>query len=242
MKGIATLLIACAMLIAVPAAHADGNSAIQARLAKQLGVNPADVTASPIPGLYRITIGPQVAYVSADGRYLVRGDLINLQSGDNLTTQQRDLARLAYLKQLTPADMIVFAPPHPKYTVTVFTDFDCAYCRVLEHDRPALNAMGIVVRYLAFPRDGADSASWRKAEAVWCAPDRQAAFTAAMNGAPVPSAKCGDNAVVAGYHFGELLGLDGTPVMITDRGRLIDGYLPPADLIQVLSAAPTTPH
>lgn len=234
MRGIAALLVVCAALMAVPAAQADGDSATQARLAKQLGISAADVTATPIPGLYRITIGPQVAYVSADGRYLVRGDLISLQNGDNLTSAQRDQARLAYLKQLTPADMIVFAPPHPKHTLTVFTDFDCTYCRVLEHDRPTLNAMGIAVHYLPFPRDGAGSASWRKAEAVWCAPDRQAAFSAAMHGAAVKGAKCDDTAVTAGYHFGELLGLDGTPVMITDQGRLIDGYLPPAELAQVL--------
>lgn len=242
MRGMAALLVACAALMAVPAVQADGNSTTQARLAKQLGISAADVAASPIAGLYRITIGPQVAYVSADGRYLVRGDLINLQSGDNLTTAQRDQARLAYLKQLTPTDMIVFAPPHPKHTITVFTDFDCAYCRVLEHDRPTLNAMGIAVHYLPFPRDGAGSASWQKAEAVWCAPDRQAAFSAAMNGAAVKGAKCDETAVAAGYHFGELLGLDGTPVMITDQGRLIDGYLPPADLAQVLDMLAIPPQ
>lgn len=232
--------MASAALLAVPAAFADGNSAVQARLAKQLGISAAEVVASPIPGLYRITLGPQIAYVSADGRYLLRGDLISLQNGDNLTMQQRAHARLAYLQQLTPADMIVFAPPHPKHTITVFTDFDCSYCRVLEHDRPTLNAMGISVRYLSFPRDGVGSASWQKAQAVWCAPDRRAAFSAAMAGATVKAAKCGDAAVAADYHFGELLGLDGTPAMITDRGRLIDGYLPPAELLRVLNAADNT--
>lgn len=240
MKGVAVLLLAVAMLTTAAAALADGNSTAQARLARQLGINSTDVVVSPIPGLYRITIGPQIAYVSADGRYLVRGDIINLQSGDNLTAGQRDAARLAYLKQLGSASMLVFAPPHPKQILTVFTDIDCHYCRVLEHDRPRLNAMGIAVQYLFFPRDGRGSPSWQKAVDVWCATDRKAAFAAAMNGATPKPAHCDAAAVAAGYTFGQLLGLDGTPVMLTDTGRLIDGYLPPPALATVLAQESTS--
>lgn len=227
-------MIAAATLITATAVHADSNPTVEARLAKQLGINAVDVLASPIPGLYRITIGPQVAYVSADGRYLVRGDIISLQNGDNLTTAERDSARLAYLKQLDPADMLVFAPVHPKYTITVFTDIDCDYCRVLEKDRPKLNAMGIAVQYLFFPRDGHGSSAWQKAVDVWCAADRKAAFEAAMNGVTPKSAKCDATAVAAGYKFGQLLGLDGTPAILTEHGRLIDGYLPLQELVSVL--------
>lgn len=243
MKGIDALLLAMVTLTMAAAALADGNSTAQARLAKQLGINSTDVVVSPIPGLYRITIGPQIAYVSADGRYLVRGDIINLQSGNNLTSVQRDAARLAYLRQLPPSSMLVFAPPHPKQTLTVFTDIECHYCRVLEHDRPRLNAMGIAVQYLFFPRDGRDSPAWQKAVDVWCAADRKAAFEAAMNGATPKPAHCDAAAVAAGYTFGQMLGLDGTPVMLTDTGRLIDGYLPPPALAAVLAqeskSAPT---
>ena len=240
MKGVAVLLLAVAMLTTAAAALADGNSTAQARLARQLGINSTDVVVSPIPGLYRITLGPQIAYVSADGRYLVRGDIINLQSGDNLTAGQRDAARLAYLKQLGSASMLVFAPPHPKQILTVFTDIDCHYCRVLEHDRPRLNAMGIAVQYLFFPREGRGSPSWQKAVDVWCATDRKAAFAAAMNGATPKPAHCDAAAVAAGYTFGQLLGLDGTPVMLTDTGRLIDGYLPPPALATVLAQESTS--
>ena len=130
--------------------------------------------------------------------------------------------------------MLVFAPPRPKQTLTVFTDIDCHYCRVLEHDRPRLNAMGIAVQYVFFPRDGRGSPSWQKAVDVWCAADRKAAFTAAMSGATPKPAHCDAAAVVAGYTFGQMLGLDGTPAMLTDTGRLIDGYLPPSALVAVL--------
>ncbi|MBU6510117.1 MAG: DsbC family protein [Gammaproteobacteria bacterium] len=237
-KSLATILFAVAALCMAAATQADGNSVVQARLARQLGIGASAVTLTPVPGLYRVTIGPQVAYVSADGRYLVRGDIINLQNGDNLTSSERDAARLAYLKQVAPGDLLVFAPAHVKQTITVFTDIDCAYCRVLEHDRPQLNAMGIAVQYLFFPRDGRGSASWQQAVDVWCASDRKAVFEAAMQGVTPKPAHCDAAAVAAGYKFGQLLGLDGTPAILTDRGQLIDGYLPPADLAQILSASP----
>ena len=242
MKRIAALLLAGAALAAAGAVHADSNPAVEARLAKQLDISAADVAASPIPGLYRITIGPVVAYVSADGRYLVRGDIISLQNGANLTLSARDSARLAYLKQLEPGDMLVFAPSKPKHTITVFTDIDCEYCRVLEHDRPKLNAMGIAVQYLFFPRDGRGSVSWQKAVDVWCAADRKAAFEAAMQGISPKPAKCDAAAVAAGYKFGQMLGLDGTPEILTDQGRLIDGYLPPEALVSVLDQESQATH
>jgi thiol:disulfide interchange protein DsbC len=227
-------ILCLALLLGTTAAHAHGAAGTEARLAKMLGLKTEDVKPASIPGLYRITIGPQVAYVSADGRYLIRGDIIDVHSGDNLTVAHRDKARLAYLQRLGTANMLVFAPPHPKRTITVLTDIDCEYCRDLEHDRPALNAMGIAVRYLFFPRDGIGSASWRKATDVWCAKDRKLAFEAAMDGKPVKSAACDSAAVAAGYQFGQMLGLDGTPAIITEHGRLIDGYLPPAQLVALL--------
>ena len=243
MKSVLAVVLVCVPLLAAAGVHAGDRSTVPAQLAGKLGLKPADVTLSPIPGLYRIIIGPQVAYVSADGRYLIHGEIIDLHDGSNLTQPQRAAARLDYLKRLGDADMIVFAPPHPRRTITVLTDIDCEYCRQLEHDRPTLNAMGIAVRYLFFPRAGIGSSSWDKAVSVWCAKDRKAAFTAAMQGHPPPSASCDQAPVAAGYRFGELLGLDGTPAIITDKGQLIDGYLPVRELASALDlATPPAPN
>lgn len=215
-------------------AAANNNADTITRLARQLALKPNDITVSPISGLYRITLGSQVAYVTADGHFLLRGDIIDLSNGVNLTGSRREAARLAYLAKINPADMIKFSAPHPRRSITVLTDIDCQYCRVLEHARPALNALGISVHYLAFPAGGVGSVAWRKAVDVWCAKNRRAAFIAAMHGAAPKHITCPNTAVMAGYRFGRWLGLEGTPAIITDRGRLIDGYVPPATLEKVL--------
>ncbi|HVA55108.1 MAG TPA: DsbC family protein [Gammaproteobacteria bacterium] len=220
--------------------RADSVTGDETHLAKILGLKIEDIAPSPIPGLYQITIGPQVVYVSADGRYIIRGDIIDVHSGDNLTASNRAEMRLAYLRQLGTADMIVFSPTHPQHTITVLTDIDCQYCRVFERERPTLNAMGVAVQYLFFPIDGIGSRSWHKAMAVWCSNDRKSAFEAAMTGKPVTSTPCDTAAMTAGYRFGKLLSLNGTPAIITDDGRLIDGYLPPTELVSVLDAGSQT--
>ncbi len=214
-----------------PGAQADD---MVARLAAKLKVAPTDVSPAPLPGLYRVTMGPQVIYVSADGRYLVRGDIIDLKDGTDLTRSERQAARVTYIKHVNPDDMIVFKAPHPRHVLTVLTDIDCQYCRALAREMPQLTAMGVELHYLAFPRAGVDSSSWGKAVAVWCAKDRQTAYQDAMRGSEVQGGKCDGSAVAAGYAFAQKLDLSGTPAIITETGQLIDGYIPAQQLVQLL--------
>lgn len=215
------------------ACSALGDDAI-AQLAAKLKVRPDDIAPGPMPGLYRVTLGPQVAYVSQDGRYLFRGEIIDMKDGSNLTAAQRQAARLAYIDTIGEKNMIVFPVPHPKHTLTVLTDIDCGYCRQLAQDMTELTAEGVEVRYIAYPRAGVDSPSWDKAVSVWCAKDREAAYTEAMRSGVIHPAKCDPAPVLAGYEFARELGFTGTPIIITERGRLIAGYVPAAALEQAL--------
>ncbi|MGE5625114.1 MAG: DsbC family protein [Bacillota bacterium] len=223
-------------LISLPALAGDDGSAA---LAAKLGVKPQDVTAGPIPGLYSVVLGPQVAYVTADGRYLLKGDIIDRNDGRNLSAQQRDAARLEYLNSIGEDKMIVFAPPHPKHVLTVLTDIDCGYCRQLAEDMPDLLADGVELRYLPFPRTGVGSPSWDKAVSVWCAKNRQVAYQYAMRGTDIPAAKCDAAPVLAGYEFARKLGVDGTPIIINEYGQMIDGYLPVPQLVKLLDEQST---
>jgi thiol:disulfide interchange protein DsbC len=208
---------------------------VRARVVAHLpGASPADVAASPIAGLYEVTMGGLVAYVSADGNYLVTGNLYDLASQRNLTAERRNSARASALAAAREDQMIIFSPEHPKYTVTVFTDVDCAYCRKFHSQIAEINRAGVRVRYVPFPRTGPDTESWRKAAAVWCATDRKDALTRAKLGQDVKAKPCGDAAVKAGFDMGEDFGLDGTPAIYTDSGEYIGGFLTPAELVALL--------
>lgn len=213
-------------------------------LAKRMpGSKPEDFRPSPIAGLYEYAHGADIVYVSVDGRHVIDGDVFELSSQQNLTEDRRREARLAMIGKVPESEMVIFGPRTARYTVTVFTDVDCTYCRKLHSEMAQYNDLGIRVRYLFYPRTGPDTESWGKAEAVWCARDRNDALTRAKKGEVIRSAKCDASVVRRDYQLGQDSGLRGTPAIVMPDGEMLAGYLPPAMLLKRLqppaaSAAP----
>lgn len=229
---------ALALLLGAPAVTADSapKADVRTEIARRLEVKPEDVVPSPIPGLYEIRSGPDVGYVSTDGRFYVDGDIFDMQTKNNLTESRRQEGRLELLSKVSDADAIVFSPQGPvRHTLTVFTDVDCPYCRRMHSEMAELNRLGIRVRYLMFPRSGPDTDSWRKAEAVWCSGDRRDALTRAKKGEAVKAPPC-KSPIAEQYALGRAIGIRGTPAIFTDSGEYVDHYMPAAQLSAYLSA------
>jgi thiol:disulfide interchange protein DsbC len=208
---------------------------VRARIVAKLpGAEPGDVAASPVPGLYEVTMGGLIAYVSADGKYLLSGNVYDLDSQVNLTATRRNAARAKALAAVSESNMIVFGPANAKMTVTVFTDIDCAFCRKFHSQIAEVNKAGVRVRYMLYPRTGPDTESWTKAEQVWCAGDRREALTRAKKGEPIKGKACGDAAIKTQYELGSDMGVEGTPAVFTQNGDYIGGYLTPAELVQAI--------
>jgi thiol:disulfide interchange protein DsbC len=200
------------------------------------GIEVSDIFDAPIPGMYEVAIGSSVAYVSKDGRYLLQGDLYDLDANANLTEKRRSRGRLGLLAGVDPATEIVFGPPAEavKHRVTIFTDIDCGYCRQFHRDIDKVNALGIEVHYLFYPRTGPDTESWDKADRVWCAEDRNTALTQAKLGGRVPEETCESTPVQSHYDLGNLVGVRGTPSIFAESGEQLGGYLTPDELIGLL--------
>ena len=205
----------------------DSRAAIAAKFPE---IAPEKIVPSPVAGLYEVRVGSKIAYVSADGRYLLQGEIIDLTTDRNLTESRRESLRRDVLNELDEADMVVFSPPNPTTTVTVFTDVDCGYCRKLHKQIAAYNALGIKVRYMYFPRSGPGTESWTKAEQVACAKDPKSALTRSKLGEVLKDKPCQPNPVARHFEIGRDFGLQGTPAIILDSGELIGGYLDPAEL------------
>lgn len=211
-------------------------TALRGKLSKTLAIPIQFVRPSPLPGIYEIQAGMNFGYVSADGEYLIEGDLVKLSTGEALTEKARKVGRLDAIKKIGVDNMIVFAPPADKikHTITVFTDLDCGYCRMLHSQIADYNAKGIAVQYAFFPRTGPNTESFFKAENVWCSADKKAALTQAKAGAAVPDAPKCKNPVLDQYNIGAAIGVRGTPSLILEDGEMIPGYQPPDQLAQVL--------
>jgi thiol:disulfide interchange protein DsbC len=198
-----------------------------------------DIKPSPVPGVYQVPVGADMAYVSADGRYLFNGDLYEIDTRVNVTEQGRSAARAKLLRKLDDRDMIVFAPQEVKHTITVFTDVECGYCRKLHSQIDQLTKLGIKVRYAAYPRQGPGTSDWKKMEQVWCSKDRQTAITQAKLGQAVQTPNCGATPIGKQFQMGEDLGVRGTPAIFTSRGDYIGGYLAPDELVKQIEESET---
>jgi thiol:disulfide interchange protein DsbC len=194
---------------------------------------------APMPGFYQVIAAGQMFYISVDGKYLLNGDLLDLAKKKNVTTAAWSKFRKTELARLPASERIVFAPAHPKVTVTIFTDVNCGFCRALHEQIPAFNKAGIAVEYLAWPREGVTTTSGRltptytEMVSVWCASDRKAAFSAAIAGRAPKPASC-TNPVKDEFNLGVKLGVDGTPTIYADDGRTLGGFVTPEQLLKAL--------
>lgn len=194
------------------------------------------ISKSPLKGFYQVNLaGGRMLYVTKDARHFIAGDLYQVTGGDllNLTETTRNVHRKEMIAAIDDSEMLIFAPAKIKASVTVFTDVDCSYCRKLHREVPELNRLGIAIRYLAYPRAGIDSGSYNKIVSAWCADDPQAALTKAKMGQEIPAKTC-DNPVAKHYRLGNEIGVTGTPALVLQDGRLVPGYMPAADLADLL--------
>lgn len=188
---------------------------------------PEHVKPSPIDGWYTIQKSSVVAYITTDGRYLLQGDLIDLEQQVNLTEANRTDARRDVMSAVTDDQVIMFSPAEVKYSVSIFTDVECTYCRRLHSQMDEYLAHGIEVRYLMYPRSGPASRSWITAEEVWCSADRASALTMAKLDKKFETSACDASIVQDHYSMGQEVGLTGTPAIVFEDGELVAGYLPP---------------
>lgn len=237
------LLVASACLVAFPVFAAGPSPEIAKRILDNLkkargDLEYSEVRLSPIPGVYEVrVVGGPTLYVSEDSKFFVAGDLFSIKGGQfvNIQEQARAKERAKLMASVDKQDQIVFSPAgETKAYINVFTDVDCGFCQKLHQEIDEITAKGIEVRYLAYPRAGVQSQSANKLATAWCSENPQATLTKLKNREPVDMKVCNDHPVAEHYKLGGLVGVSGTPNMVTDDGEIIGGYLPADKLAERL--------
>ena len=188
-----------------------------------------NVYRSPVSGIIAIDLeGGTTLYATTDAKYMFAGDLYSLDNGiSNETDKRRNKARREILSEEPLEDMIIFSPKKMVKTfVNIFTDVDCGYCQKLHSQIDSYNALGIEIRYMAYPRSGLEGSTFDRTVSAWCSKDRRSALTSLKKGQVIPEKDC-DNPVGAHYWIGQRIGIKGTPAIVTSSGQLLPGYLPP---------------
>lgn len=219
-----------ALLAASVAGVAQADDAAIQQSLRKLGLQQTEIQPSPLAGMKTVLSESGVLYVSEDGKHFIQGPLYDVSGAHpvNVTNQQLQKKVDALSKE-----MIVYKAPKEQHVITVFTDITCGYCRKLHQEMADYNALGITVRYLAFPREGMNGQVAKEMKSIWCAADRNKAFDAAMKGDEVSPIDCKID-LEKHYQLGILFGIQGTPAILMENGMMIPGYQGPQEMKQLL--------
>lgn len=219
--------LALALALAVPASHGAPEDALLARLRREHPNTAFDaVRRSAIPELYEVRMGENVAYVSAaHTRYFLFGHLYDASTGMDLTKGRQDAAPVPAatparidFDALPLADAIKTVSGNGTIKLAVFTDPACPYCQRLDGELAKLPDATIYKFMVPFLGDALP-------RAVWCAQDRQRAWSAAMQGQLTAHATpaCA-NPIERNRQLAVRLAIVGTPTLLLPAGGRIDGY------------------
>ena len=183
-----------------------------------------DIRPTPLPGIYEVTMGRNLAYVGSDGRYFLFGHLYDMREQRDLTADRLEAARLIDFASLPLADAITTVRGNGARVLAVFSDPDCPYCRKLEQELAKLD--NVTVHTFLYPLAELHPEARQRAIAVWCAQDRAVAWQAMMvNGKAPPSAECA-HPIDRNIALARKLGVEGTPALFDVRGRHLAGAAP----------------
>lgn len=242
MRLLSTLALAAAISASLPAIAADSESpsakattsadtsdAAIRRLIQ--AINPKSVVKavhdSPLPGFKTVIADGTVLYVTSDARYVMYGVLLDTKEQRNLTDAYLAEAHVDLLGTIPAQNKLTFTPKDPKYTITVFTDVTCGYCKKLHSEIQSYLDAGIRVDYVPWAREGQTSATAQHMRDVWCAKNPQQAFTDAIGDKlPEQSKPCkAAEGLDVIADLGEKLQIEGTPAVYDAHGNKLGGYL-----------------
>lgn len=137
-----------------------------------------------------------------------------------ITTPERPLVLSpAILASVTPADSFKRVSGRGTRAVHAFISVDCSFCRKIEPEFQKLD--NVTVHYHLLP--GHSASARQDARQVWCAPDPAKAWASVARGVAVVAPKCDDAGLDRNLALALKLGIENTPAMVLENGRVLTG-------------------
>ena len=217
----------------------DSSQLIEEQLSKVIPIelNIDSIKESQLPNFYEVILSDgSFFYVEKGGQYLVLGDIFKIKNEElvNLSREKNYSKAKDMLQKIDEKSLIKFSPKEIKHKVYVFTDVDCGFCRKFHNQISSYLDQGIQVNYLAFPRSGTDSDTYKKMSIAWCSPNRQEVLTGLKKDKDFEQIDCEDNPIKTHFELAKSIDIQGTPTIISQSGFTIPGYIEAKELIEYL--------
>jgi thiol:disulfide interchange protein DsbC len=212
---------------------------------KQLGkffgkIEKQDIVKSPFKGVYEVITSNPIdsVLVSEDGKYLIQGDVIDLNNKSLIkkSNKIKDL-KLTLINSIEDKDKIIYSAKNEKYTINVFTDVDCPFCKKLHRNMSKMNDLGITVKYLASPLASLHPTAQGKMQKIWCADDRNQAMDDYKINNITPDVEDCKNPVAEQLKLSQKIGVNGTPAIFLSDGTPLPGYMPADKLLAKIKSS-----
>ena len=230
------LAFAAACTLAIPSLALAGDAEVKQAVEAWLGSGTKvdSVRKAGFLGLYEVVVGGEVLYTDEKVAYVVAGNVIEVKTHKDLTEERKNKLSQIKFSEL-PLDLAVkVVKGNGKRVLATFEDPNCSYCKKLAKEIQGLT--DVTVYTFVYPILSADSQE--KAKAIWCAADRNKAWTDYMLNNSAPAAgKCDTSGLEKVAQLAHRLNIRGTPAMFLSDGTRIPGYMPAAKLDEAINKA-----
>lgn len=230
LRRASAVTVSVMLTLGAQSASAQDDQAAAELRAKLIEAYPAtnfgEVRPAVVDGLFEVELGRNLAYIEPSGRYFFFGHIYDMQEQNDLTAERKAqmVSPGVDVDQNKLAGIDTFVVQEGEPMLTVFSDPFCGYCKTLEKTLAANPQWGVQIALLAY-QPGSDGLSHR----IRCADDPAQTWRAWMLDDVKPeqptNASCNEGGLEANAKIARLIGVNGTPTIVTADGRMQAGAL-----------------
>jgi thiol:disulfide interchange protein DsbC len=215
----------------VPAALAEKiRTALQQRVPTLVVL---ELHGTQLPGIYEVLSPDGISYTDASAEYVLMGQLLETRTRRNLSQEHWSTFNQVDFASLPLSLAIKSTRGSGARQIAVFADPQCPYCQQLETELAKLD--DLTVYTFLYPLEEVHPGATARAHQIWCAADREAAWTQWMRQHQVPAAsECGDDPIEQLAALGEKLHIQTTPTIIFHSGLRAAGLPSATKFVQLL--------
>ena len=184
--------------------------------------------------MYEVVTNSQAAYLTKDMRYFLVGRVFDLHTKRDLTTERINSLRHIDFSTLNVKNAIKMGSG--KTSIAVFTDPDCGFCKKLHGELIKLKDVTVYI-YL-YPLAATSIKAKSKSASIRCAKDSLSVVNTAYANLPLsvskPTQAC-LTMIEDNIRYGRERGINATPTIILNDGRVLSGYKSAADLTVLIN-------